>query len=891
MKKKLLFYFFLFSFFLIRSQETLVISEFLASNSEILMDEDGEYSDWIEIYNSASTEINLIGWYLTDDISIPTKWIFPDIIISANEYLIVFASGKNRKAEKNKLHTNFKLSASGEYLALTKPGGTIATEFNPAFPEQFQDISYGWASTEFIYFSNPSPGSANTGNYYISAPIFSVKHGFFSNSFNLSLSSNLSGVDIYYTTDASTPEKLKSIKYSTPVNIATTTVVRAIAVKEGFGESVTVTQTYIFPDSVIRQSSTQPGYPATWPLPISDSLYTQIPSNYNMKQNIVNRVDVSSVIVQSLKSLPVVSVVSDKENFFSKSMHPDSGGIYMYSGEPNGSTSSLNYHIGRGWTRPASIEYFNSGIDDGNIDFQENCAIKIHGGASRTTYKTEKRSFRIGFKSEYGPSKLKEQVFGAGSPKQYDWLVLRGGFAPRLGQQIRDPWSKSTMRDMGQYSARSKFVHLFLNGMYWGMYNLSERMDENAMRDNLGGSADDYDIIKDYYEVEFGDTVAWDKLVNLSADGAGNPDNYQRLIGNRPDGTPDTTIEKLVNPDNLIDYILFNMYAGTTDWDNHNWYAVRRKTNSEGFHFLVWDAESVFSNANRAEWIIYGGYFNRPSGVFYNLMKYNQFSDKFISHVNKQFFEGGAATPLPGLNRYEKWLAEIDTALIIDQARWVASTSDIWNKTYHSFRTTYFPARTETVFKQLVTAGVYPKVAAPLFNTSLSTIPSEFQLLMSSPDGGEIRYTLDGTDPGHFTLEGSKSILVYDNNPIPLKNDTINISARVKKDTLWSQLITKRFFVKFNSSSSEYLSKDDYLYSYPNPVKDYTNIVFSVSSRAKVNIRIFDVLGMQVASVINEYMPEGEHTINWNTSDLKPGIYFCVFESENLYKRITLVKE
>ena len=294
-------------------------------------------------------------------------------------------------------------------------------------------------------------------------------------------------MDIYYTTDASTPSKENGTLYLSPIEITKTTVIRALAVNDSAGSSVHVTQTYIFPDDVLAQTEDQSGYPTTWLQPESaDSIYYEIPSHYGLDQEFVARVDVNAVIINSLKSLPVISITSDISNLFSKSTDSDSGGIYMYSGEPFGSTSSLKYHYGRGWTRHAAVEYFNSNEEDGFIDFQENCAIRIHGGASRSTRKTLKRSFKIGFKGGYGPTKLKEQVFGPDSPKQYDWLILRGGFDQRLGLQIFDPWSKSAMRDMGQYAARSKFVHVYLNGMYWGMYNLSEQMDENCMRDNLG---------------------------------------------------------------------------------------------------------------------------------------------------------------------------------------------------------------------------------------------------------------------------------------------------------------------------------------------------------------------------------------------------------------------
>jgi hypothetical protein len=557
----------------------------------------------------------------------------------------------------------------------------------------------------------------------------------------------------------------------------------------------------------------------------------------------------------------------------------------------------MKYHLGRGWIRPGSVEYFNSDIKDGLLDFQANCGLKIHGGATRTRMKTEKHSFKIDFKSEYGPSKLKQQLFGLFSPDQYDWFILRGGFDRRLGQQILDPWAKSTMRDMGQYAARSKFVHVYLNGLYWGMYNMCEQMDENCMRDNLGGNDDDYDILKDYYEVEAGNTVAWDKLVTMAGDNIKDPENYQKLLGNNANGTTNPGYENMLNAESLIDYIMMNMYAGTADWDYHNWVAARRRTESEGFHFLVWDAEGVYRNNDNVSWIINAGEENRPTGVFHDLIENDQFKNLFISHVNKHFFEGGALTPDPRLKTYEKWLDEIDTALIADQARWVWDPGDIWNTSYHTFIYDYFPPRTELVFKQFILTGLYPAIDPPEFNTENNTIRDDFKLYMTSPSGGEIRYTLDGTDPGHFKLAEKSSIHIYDDKPVPLPplGEILNISARVKKDDLWSKLVTKQFIISnvvpiFSNKASQY---NDYLYNYPNPMKDYTNIMFSLSKSSHISLKIYNSIGEQITVLENGIRNAGEHTVTWNSGNIPSGVYICVLENNSDLKRnrITIIKE
>lgn len=136
--------------------DTLRINEFSALNSVGLADEDGEYSDWIEIHNPTSITIGLQGWFLTDDETMPEKWEFPQISLAAGGYLVVFASGNDRTIAGNELHTDFSLNGAGEYLALADPSGTIVTEFSPSYPQQKRDVSYAYFDGDFVYSSKKS---------------------------------------------------------------------------------------------------------------------------------------------------------------------------------------------------------------------------------------------------------------------------------------------------------------------------------------------------------------------------------------------------------------------------------------------------------------------------------------------------------------------------------------------------------------------------------------------------------------------------------------------------------------------------------------------------------------------------------------------------------------
>ncbi|MHC4230738.1 MAG: lamin tail domain-containing protein, partial [Planctomycetota bacterium] len=129
--------------------EPVRISEFMAVNESGFDDEDRDEEDWIEIHNAGMNTVNLDGWFLTDDVNILMKWAFPKVTLAPGGYLVVFASGKNRREPSQVLHTNFKLSGSGEYLGLVRPDGrTVVSEFFPAYPIQAPDISYGFSAED-----------------------------------------------------------------------------------------------------------------------------------------------------------------------------------------------------------------------------------------------------------------------------------------------------------------------------------------------------------------------------------------------------------------------------------------------------------------------------------------------------------------------------------------------------------------------------------------------------------------------------------------------------------------------------------------------------------------------------------------------------------------------
>jgi len=795
--------------------ETVRINEFMALNSTILADNDGDYSDWIELYNPIPMDINLAGWSLTDDPNQVRKWIFPAVNIKSEGYLVIFASGKNRIDPNQELHTHFKLNGDGEYLALIDSNGLVVTEFNPAFPPQQADVSFGYFDQDYLATQKPTPGADNqlAEFQFLSFPEFNYHHGFYETPFEVTITTNLTNVQIYYTTDGSPPDISNGKQYNAPVPINTTTVLRAIVTKSGGLKSKIATATYLFLDDVVQQSNHPPGYPTEWG-PYTAISGTAI-ADYEMDPEITQDPLYAGQMKAALLSLPTLSVVTDKNNFFSKSIDSNSGGIYIYTGPPGDGDVPL---FGDGWERPVSVEFFSQ---DGNEDLQVDCGIQLHGGHSRRPEKSPKHSFRIVFKREYGPTKLDYPLLGEGATNKFNTIVLRAGFnnswchwtsgERRAAQYIQDVWAKDTQRAMGHPAGKGRYVHLYLNGLYWGIYNLTERLDKEFAATYLGGDPADYDVIKDYGTILDGNNTAWDQMIALATTDLASNTNYQRLLGNNPDGSNNPGYEAYLDVINFIDYMILNFYGANSDWDHHNWVAIRNRVQpAKGFRFFSWDAERILEKITRNVLELNNN--NRPSFLFQQLRKNADFRRLFADRVQRHCFNGGTLTPASASVRWMDRANQIDLAIIAESARWGDYRRDVhrysaagpfelydkkcWLDQQSYLLNEYFPKRTDEFIKQLRTANLFPDIDAPLFLINYKLPPQNLiqagDILSMRVLKGDIYYTTDGTDPAPVGQIASTA-LKYD-NPLYLMNST-HIKARSFQGSSWSALAEMIFII------------------------------------------------------------------------------------------------
>ena len=551
--------------------------------------------------------------------------------------------------------------------------------------------------------------------------MLSQKHGFYDKPFELTITDidNIvsDGSKIRYTLDGSVPTA-ESTVYNGPISINGTTILRtAIVGSEGLLSNVT-TATYLFPDDVLHQSDAPEGYPMEW------GAYSTIegiaPADYGMDQEMANDPVIASKIKEGLQSIPVLSIVTDKENFFSHENDEEKGGIYIFTGPPVGDPT------GNGWTRPVNAELFGCGHD-----FSVTCGIRLHGGHGRLAEKNPKHSLRLVFKKEYGEKTLKYPLFGEDEPNKFDQLVLRCHFGNswqhwmesnrQKAQYTRDIWARRIQRKMGWTSVNALYVHVFLNGMYWGLYNIAERVDDQYGKDHLGGKKEDIDVIKieeeggNHIEASEGDLEAWENMVETAAN-AYDDAYYYRLQGKDADGNPDPSQEALLDIDNFIDYMLINQYAGNTDWDHHNWYAIRRKgEESQGFRFLCWDSELILDNPHENVLTKNNGK-ESPTGIFNHLLENKDFAKRYMARAKELLADDGMLGAKSTEEVWDSLYNNISTALYAEAARWGDYRRDVHpyqtpgmlytvDETYMTERNRlheqYFPYRSSTVLSMI----------------------------------------------------------------------------------------------------------------------------------------------------------------------------------------------
>lgn len=225
--------------------QSVVINELCASNENIIRDREGKTRDWIEFFNASDSTINLLNFSITDDASDIQKWIFPGISLAPGEFLLIWASDLNR-LDVTELHTNFKLSADGEFLGLFDAAGNVVDSLT--FGPQTTDVSLGRkpdAGPSWMFFKTPTPRTTNNiAEESIDPPLFSHEQGYYTGTLQLELAPSGPATEIYYTLNGNLPTK-NAFRYTRPIALDTTTAVRAVCINSKDQVSRVITRTYL----------------------------------------------------------------------------------------------------------------------------------------------------------------------------------------------------------------------------------------------------------------------------------------------------------------------------------------------------------------------------------------------------------------------------------------------------------------------------------------------------------------------------------------------------------------------------------------------------------------------------------------------------------------------
>ncbi len=505
------------------------IDELLPANATINFDTDFyAFSDWIELYNNSDKVVDIGGYYLSNDINNSKLWQIPsNTTIDAQGYLLIWADKEDMSGKE--LHTNFKLSSKKAEITFADKSGTVIDTIK--YKKTKGDISIANTQGEVLYMT-PTPNAKN--GKILTQLLRTARPEFIYNGSNSLMLRADNGASIYYTIDGSIPT-VKSKLYRDAINIDKTTTVRAVALE-------------------------------------SDHLLSKITSNTYF----VDEVDTN---------LPIFAVAINSEY-----LYDDMIGIYVEgkNGAPlkqcsKSATVPVNY--GQEWRRPASIEYFDSSKKK-IISFDSD--ISIAGGCSR---KPSKKSFKLELDGKYGKSHSSlENIFFEDKPdmKTLKSLKLRVGYE---GLYILDMLAAALVKDakLDVDYQEYKTVQMFLNGDYWGIYNIRESKDTDYLKSNHPEiKKGNLDIINRGNRIKKGDMVEYNKLfdyikntdLSISA-------NYN-------------TLATMVDIDSYMDYMIVMIYVGNTDWIWANHRCWRERKDGAKWRWILDDIDLGFrAPANR----------------------------------------------------------------------------------------------------------------------------------------------------------------------------------------------------------------------------------------------------------------------------------------------------
>lgn len=724
-------------------------------------DPTSDFVDWVELENTGSTAVSLNGWSLTDNPDNPDKWVFPDVTIQPNEHKVILCTGLDMtNTVASYLHTDFNLSAGGEYIGLYSPGEVLVSEIAPEYPKQDWRYTYGWdsASSSYKYFKEATPGKTNSTNVFAAlpeSPTASHESGFYDSGISVSLSAVAPATEIYYTRDGSTPNTTLGTRYTTPLTFSSAGVLRAVAVTAEGVESD--------------------------------------PATYNYLVN----------VPPAMKTLPVICLTGDWDT----SINMPHGIAAVHGGrwvnrnwKANGPDDYNNPMIhGRPYERKIHLNVLYSDTFN-NTNYQANCGIRLAGSRhGRPKFKGEnprseeesmdgrwddgpfdnKPQFNLFFRDEYGKSRLKHPIFGDPDTNLKS-IRLRAGKNDWQTPFVRDELARRLSSNIGLVCSVGNIVGLYVNGEYRHYYNPCQRYDEHFLQEAHGTSRDFDIIIRS--DVSEGDKIAFNEMFSFAtSNDLSDPSNYRAM-------------ERRLDIEKFIDYLLIQCYSGNYDWPNNNWIAAKERSSFGRFRFYVWDLEwGLKSNPTGINNFTGDGHLSESAAqskmlnngndeipkIYRALRASATFRQHFYDRAWKHFSPGGALDTVTALASHDALMSEFEAILQYTHALPPPTeTRD------------FVSQREEPFIQQLRDENLWFDVEPPIFSEPGGTTTNGAQIALTNPNSsGIIYYALDGEDPRGF---GGTVVGTEYNAPITIDRSR-HIKARILKNGVWGALAEETY--------------------------------------------------------------------------------------------------
>jgi len=914
----------------------VVINEFQSSNNATIADEDGDYEDWIELYNTSSTDTARLDYVgLSDDIERPFRWVLPPgTSIPPNGHLLIWASGKDRRDPQAPLHTGFSIASDGEPLLLTHPtlpGGENRIDHVPPVPLP-SDVSYGRqtdGADAWAYFDRPTPGQPNTDSpgygTILPMPEPDPQGGFHAKPFALSLASPDSGAEIRYTLDGSTPGE-ESERYTGPIAITDRS-----AEPNDLSEILEITHRYapagtpfetVFKGTVVRARAFRDG---DLPGPVMTETYFIHPDKH------------------ARYTFPVVAVNTDREHFFDHDtgiyvlgrVHEewlDAGGTNFNGGAP------ANYNRrGEEWERPAHIALYET---DGTRSVNQDIGVRIHGGWSRAF---PHKSLRLYSRSEYGESRFRYRFFEDLELDNFNRLILRGSGQDQTATMFRDVYIQESVRHMNFDIQHFRPVVAFLNGEYWGIYNIRQRYDRFYFETHYGVGEDELDLLT--------------RSAENPKHGSGTDFIAMRDFIREKDLSDDALYAQIVHQmdiENFIDYYIANIFADNTDWPHNNidfwrknhgeyrpdapipehdgrwrwvlvdtdfgfgWYSAPQNTTMSrvtGFGREPW-ANTLLNGLleNRG---FRDTFFNRFADMLNTTFLPERmtalldslktiYAPEILEHINRR----GDAGNWPYPNNYEEWVEKVDVIRRFAERR----PGYMWDQLSgfdetDTFRVVLDVAGPVHGYTAGADTQAEPAAGADAYAGTEAELPAD-----PGTEAGPPADEMAGHGFGTITVNSipiAPSTEGIEDNPWPwtghyfsdipvrlsaepdpgfefvrwkevpegIADETFTFSTEPVIEITGAEPI--HLIAEFRATETAVPDEETpvafALYpNYPNPFNPSTTIRFSLPEPARARLDVFDITGRHVARLLDEYRSEGHHRVAFDSSAL-PGLASGVY--------------